>query len=62
MIFRTPYLGRARGFLHFGFTDEDENGEIQDTPPSGGGGVGRLRVVRNAEMQDPIAYVGQQPV
>ncbi len=34
MIFRTPYLGRERGFLHFGFPDEDENVEIQDTPPS----------------------------
>jgi hypothetical protein len=30
MIFRTPYLGRERGFLHFGFPDEDENVEMQD--------------------------------
>jgi len=35
MIFRTPYLGRERGFLHFWFPDEDENVEIQDMNPSG---------------------------
>jgi hypothetical protein len=34
MIFQTPHLRRERGFLHFGFPDEDENVEIQDTTPS----------------------------
>jgi hypothetical protein len=34
MILQTPCLKRERGFLHFGFSDEDENVEIQDTTPS----------------------------
>ena len=59
MRLQTPYLRRQRGFLPFGFPDEDENVEIQDMNPSGvrpqvTWGAGRLWMARKAQMQDLI--------